>query len=277
MKIFFVLLFFSGFVFSQQPTFSNDLKIKSSPFSLKSYGVSKVNFYYKFTFVPNKNMPTNIRETICVLQIGDNVTKFVDFYTLKQDSLKRIFSQQSFVVGNDLNQLMKYKVLWPSVNLKTLDSNKVIQQNRIKRLYQYEEDIPLFNWKLIDEKKSILGYNCYKAEVRFRGRDYVAWYTKEVNVNNGPYLFQNLPGLILELYDIEKRYHFIAEGVDRKPLDIYLEDDKSIISVTREKFREVQKNYFENPGAFHGTAYNEDKSIMSTKPNSTPYNPMELE
>ena len=27
---------------------------------------------------------------------------------------------------------------------------------------------------------TVLGYTCHKATTRFRGRDYIAWYTEEI-------------------------------------------------------------------------------------------------
>jgi hypothetical protein len=39
---------------------------------------------------------------------------------------------------------------------------------------------------------------------------------KEIPINNGPYIFQNLPGLILELEDSDNNFHFTAIAMDKK-------------------------------------------------------------
>lgn len=42
------------------------------------------------------------------------------------------------------------------------------------------------NWKLYDEETEILGYKCKKATTSFAGRDYIAWYSTEISISDGP-------------------------------------------------------------------------------------------
>lgn len=263
--------------YSQQTTFQREFKMKSSLFSVKNYGKSTLNIYYQFTFSDDGKSQRIPRETICILQTNDSFTKFSDFASIKLDSLREIFSHQDFVDAKDLNQIMEYKILWGNITLKKLKDGTVTHQNRIKRLYEYEEDIPDFKWQFEKGEKKILGHYCKKASVKYKGRNYIAWYSTEIPINNGPYVFQGLPGLILEIGDLEGIFHFVAQGIDKKQIDIYLEDKKSVLKVSRQKLREVRKTYYENPGAFHGNAYNEDGSKIITKSNPVPYNPIELE
>ncbi len=72
---------------------------------------------------------------------------------------------------------------------------------------------PIINWVLIKETKKLGGFECYKATCRFRGRDYIAWYAPEIAVPYGPWKFQGLPGLILEVYTINKEIYFYAKKI----------------------------------------------------------------
>lgn len=63
-------------------------------------------------------------------------------------------------------------------------------------------------WKLIDGNKTIGPFNASKATSSFRGRNYTAWYTRDVKVDVGPWKFQGLPGLILQVTDEEKSVIF---------------------------------------------------------------------
>jgi GLPGLI family protein len=63
-------------------------------------------------------------------------------------------------------------------------------------------------WELKNEHKTIGSYNALKATSSFRGRNYTAWYTEDVKVDIGPWKFQGLPGLILEVTDEEKSVMF---------------------------------------------------------------------
>jgi GLPGLI family protein len=79
--------------------------------------------------------------------------------------------------------------------------------------YISEEDFPTFKWLVYKEQKKILNYTCYKATTQFRGRNYTAWFTLDIPVQDGPWKFWGLPGLILDIQDDSGEVKFIAESV----------------------------------------------------------------
>ena len=44
-------------------------------------------------------------------------------------------------------------------------------------------------WTISDEKKKIGNYNCQKAETQYGGRKWTAWFTDEIAIQEGPYVF----------------------------------------------------------------------------------------
>ena len=68
-----------------------------------------------------------------------------------------------------------------------------------------------------------------------------------------------------------------VDKLDKYEEENILKDEKSILKTTREKFRNQQKAYKENPGMFHGTAYNHDGTAITSKPQNIKYEPMEIE
>jgi GLPGLI family protein len=80
-------------------------------------------------------------------------------------------------------------------------------------LHYLKEAKPKFNWALINETKKVGNFNCLKATCHFRGRDYIAWYTLEIPVSHGPWKFQGLPGLILEVYTPNQEIYFSAKKI----------------------------------------------------------------
>ena len=56
-------------------------------------------------------------------------------------------------------------------------------------------------WELLSEEKKIGNYSCKKA---INDKNDTAWYCPEIPINDGPYLFQGLPGLILEIETLTK-------------------------------------------------------------------------
>lgn len=72
-------------------------------------------------------------------------------------------------------------------------------------------------WK-IDKSfsKKINEYNCFKASTTFRGRNYIAYFTPEIPISFGPFKFDNLPGLILQLEntDTDIKHSWTAKKID---------------------------------------------------------------
>lgn len=272
-----ILIFCVALISAQQTKILGDFSMKASSYSAKVFEKSNLNIYYQFKFLKDAMISENPREGLCVLQIGENYSKFSDTKTLQKDSLFEKFSHLESVSAKEMNQLFMYNPLWSMESLKSRADKKITYQKRYKTKYEYEEIQPEFKWQLHNESKKILDYNCKKATVKYRGREFIAWYATEVPINNGPYVFEGLPGLILELEDSQNKYHFTAVGIDKKPMDIYLRNDKEILKIGRTKFREVEKTYHDNPGAFHGKAINEDGSAIVVKSKPFLYDPFELE
>ena len=81
----------------------------------------------------------------------------------------------------------------------------------------YEESLTPQNWEIQDDTTTIAGYACQKAVCDYRGRSYEAWFTPEIPINEGPWKFFGLPGLILRLNDTQHHYEF--ELVEFKKID----------------------------------------------------------
>lgn len=65
------------------------------------------------------------------------------------------------------------------------------------------DSLPKFDWKINSDKiKEILGFECIQAETTFRGSDIIAYFTTAIPLPFGPFKFRGLPGLILEVYNI---------------------------------------------------------------------------
>ncbi len=91
-----------------------------------------------------------------------------------------------------------------------------------------KEDSLVWEWNLKDEVKKIGEFNCQKATIKFRGREYTAWFTEEIPVPFGPWKFQGLSGIILEVYDNDRVFHIVAKKVKiEKQSNCVIKVDKS--------------------------------------------------
>ncbi|SFI47369.1 GLPGLI family protein [Halpernia frigidisoli] len=102
-------------------------------------------------------------------------------------------NEAAFFIKEKLHKIIYYKNF----------DNKVIFNNYINGTNYYIEDLlPKINWNTsYKETKTIAGYLCNKATLEFRGSNIIAFYSKKLNYNSGPYKFQGLNGLILEIRD----------------------------------------------------------------------------
>lgn len=70
-------------------------------------------------------------------------------------------------------------------------------------------------WKIISEKKTILEYNCQGAIGVFRGRNYKVYFTSEIPIKEGPFKFDGLPGLILQVVSDDGVVNITATGIKK--------------------------------------------------------------
>lgn len=124
--------------------------------------------------------------------------------------------------------------------------NKTILSNV---LYGKLVDTIQHSWVFQPESKKILGYDCKKAITKFRGRDYVAFYCPSIPISNGPYKFQGLPGLILEVFSTDKFIHYTAQNIfknEKGKLEIKKEwyDDTISYSTFKKKKNEEMDKLF---------------------------------
>ncbi len=88
---------------------------------------------------------------------------------------------------------------------KNYSANQVVEEDYFDITpWRYKEEWVKPEWTITDETKEILGYECVKAVTDYRGRKWIAWFTPEIPVEEGPGKVCGLPGLILEAYDVNR-------------------------------------------------------------------------
>jgi GLPGLI family protein len=82
-----------------------------------------------------------------------------------------------------------------------LDKEQCIQKKRqVDQYYVYEDSLKKIKWKIENETRKIIGWQCRKAIGVIHDSVYVvAFYCPEIVPQGGPELFSGLPGMILGL------------------------------------------------------------------------------
>ena len=115
---------------------------------------------------------------------------------------------------------------------------------------RYTEPKPNFGWEILPETKNILGYKCQKAKGKFRGREYVAWFSSDIPLSDGPWKFCGLPGLILAVQDTKEEFVFTCTAIENKkstPIRFWTYPH---IETTRDKLRRIILRMHKQPIVF---------------------------
>ncbi len=79
-----------------------------------------------------------------------------------------------------------------------LKNETIVQKEAVGESYLITDSIRSIKWKITDQTREILGYNCRRANGVLMDSIYVvAFYTGEIPVQSGPESFVGLPGMIL--------------------------------------------------------------------------------
>ncbi|WP_237190446.1 GLPGLI family protein [Riemerella anatipestifer] len=261
-----------------QVTASGNLNFSPEPFVQKEIDRVRYQVFYELKFLPNADQPSSFREAVTILQIGDNFVKFADANTYKSDSLRNEFQYLKSIRTKEFNQLLALRSKFPYTIYSNPKENVYTLNNRLSHAYTYTASIPKLEWKITSTAKKIGDYLAVKATTRYSGRNYEAWFTQEIPFSYGPYLFQGLLGLILEIRDTANHYAFTMFKIEKLDTVMTKGSGKEVLEVTREKYKKLEWVYHENPGQFiDGTAYDAGGNPINFRKKPRPYNPIELE
>lgn len=195
-------------------------------------------FYYELTYKPSIKNKT-IKTDIFYLDSLDKRSVFIRKEKWESDSL---FTAKSPVLSLGT---MNFKIV------KDLEASSVILKDELFiGVISYKETADL-HWKLLPEKRNIETLQVQKAETDYGGRHWIAWFTQEIPVFDGPYVFMGLPGLIIELKDADNEYLWKLKGSKknvRSALQTESLMDESLMS--KEAYIKNKENFINDPLPF---------------------------
>lgn len=194
--------------------------------------------------------PKNEKYEMGFLFTGARNGVYFNFIKAKQDGLlsKKVrkklgFGTDDYKIAKGINPSLRKRFY------KNLSAEKTIAVAEIPlgKSFKYKE--PKMKWTVLDSVKILKGYSAQKATTHFAGRDYVAWFTMEIPIQDGPYVFSGLPGLIVELYDEKNDYHFEMNSIQKMKTEKVFELPE-VDWISKHKFNKAyntaQKNFAEN-------------------------------
>lgn len=217
-------------------------------------------FFYELTFKPKVDS-ARVDKVMMILDITKDKSIYRDYTMVAQDSIMKVQveAMQKSGVFKDITKSLTMPKFSEKIN-KYYPEMKVEYIERISSGFTplniaYIDDSK-FDWKIENEKLKIGSYNTQKATANFGGRKWTAWFTSDIPLQDGPYKFHGLPGLIVKIEDEAKNFSWELKGNKKVPNFnevTYVEsispggDGGKATVISRDKFEKTFNEYKKDP------------------------------
>ncbi|MBZ9632376.1 GLPGLI family protein [Salegentibacter sp. LM13S] len=206
---------------------------------------------YELTYSPDSTNIQDLKSEDFNLYLGNKVSIFASMGRTMSDSLKMNLQGRDIGSMDFEERAKRTKTEFEGVIYKGFPEEKISYTYKIIRdQLRYEEDLSQFDWEILSENRTIQGYKVQKAATTFSGRDYIAWFTSEIPISDGPYKFNGLPGLIFEISDTENHYRYSLKSFEKlNNTDPVALETSNFIKSDKEEVLKRIKEYKLNPFA----------------------------
>lgn len=240
---------------------------------------------YELKFMPDTLERDMFKTQTMVLRMNTKgISVYQEYGKFRSDSVTAARTRNGKIKLSDTNEAIKYQTKardnitiaksWP-------EKHKILVRELIglDGTFYYTEDKTDFGWEVdFTQTKEIGGYTCHSAKGSYAGRDYQAWFTPEIPISDGPWLFCGLPGLILEVSSLDKEFLYTCMSIQAGTGPVSLRSLDDAFKTTRERFLKAKERNKVNPAAGVAAMVEAGKlqttmNLKNRKPRA--YNPQE--
>lgn len=232
------------------------MKIINYSFIFLSFFFHLMQFEKKSTIIVNYTHSTHIeglpsRTTVNAILVSNNNKSLYEMDYLNNHNL---FDEED----NDEGETF--------LTIKTSSNPYIYMEYDNGVLYSHEriiskpilvrDSLTIFKWEVTPIKKDILGYSCQEAKLSYRGRDYTAFFTTDLNFKASPWKFSGLPGTVLEIKSADGVFEIVANKIQVLNEDVDISSPyknlkeaitwEDFLSRYRKKYDELQSYVDEN-------------------------------
>lgn len=205
-------------------------------------------FVYQVTMKLDSTNRNEIKTETANLDISPEKSIFYGEKRLQRDSLFRRASETN-TFNFDRSQMQNLRSNIDFVVEKdTKTGNKNFKSRIARDNYLYTEDRTM-DWKILPETAKIGDYKTQKAETNFAGRTWFAWFTTDIPIQDGPYKFSGLPGLIVKVEDSQGDFSFDLKEAKKIDAIATFEDRGSTITLKRKDFEKQLLKFKQDPSS----------------------------
>ncbi len=210
--------------------------------SFQLFSQTNNRFVYELKFVRDTISKTTLTN-ILYLDTNDKDVKFYYQEMYELDSTQKATKKYNSGLSLSNSLILKRK------NNSFTNENFVFADTDY---YKYSTTDKI-EWNILPETKIQNNYKLQKATTNFGGRNWIAWFSKDVPINQGPFKFQGLPGLIFQIEDDKNYFNFNL--IEIKMMNYEYDTSRIIdsnfgkkaIVISLEKYNEILLNSYNNP------------------------------
>lgn len=215
-------------------------------------------FLYELKYKYDSLVDDRDTETM-VLDIDPKEVKFYDYGFVQTDSLSKVNADADNQYTSQTQQTIV------RAHGSAINSN----YNEIDFLpyYYVYKTTDKMQWKIENETKMLGEFHLQKATTHYGGRDWIAWFTTDIPIPEGPNVFRGLPGLILILEDTKQNfvYTFIKNQNLPKTYDThtFLETHygRKPIQVSLDTWKKLNLQFYADPYSYMRTNFKPDWNV----------------
>ncbi|MFT4063045.1 MAG: GLPGLI family protein [Edaphocola sp.] len=180
--------------------------------------------------------------------VKDNINKIAQYtisefeMTFNKNATQYSFVKEQEVSGwkFDWGNVARENKVYANFEKNTIAAQKLAFENN----YLEQQQLPRYEWKIMDEMRTIAGYPCRKAVTKICDSVVVvAFYCDQIMVSGGPESFNGLPGMILGLAIPRLYTTWFATMVNPLPVEVsrFKPAKKSREATKEEMLAEIKK------------------------------------
>lgn len=172
---------------------------------------------YEYRFRPDSTKTDSLKTEWMYLDISKNNSKYYSKKAFESDSIVAESIKKQMASGSRNVAISRYRD-GSDINYEVEKSYPGYQTYLTASIgndrYRVTEDRKP-EWKIEPEKKKIGEFSVQKATTDFAGRTWEAWFTTDVPIQDGPYKFSGLPGLIVSVADKSGSHSMELKGLKK--------------------------------------------------------------
>lgn len=214
-------------------------------FNLKS---QNQRFLYEYKSIPDSLHRDNIESELMALDVSEKFSKFYSYNNYKYDSISK--SNIDKEISDSNLKIKKSKNSY--IIIKDYPDFTISLISRIGQTKYNVKDERTLKWNILSENDVLGNFKIQKAETKFAGRKWMAWFTTEIPIPEGPYKFRGLPGLILKISDNTNSHSFVLVGIQKlnninSKTDNFVFDFGTNQNISQEKYKQILEEFRKDP------------------------------